>query len=353
MTHETSKPGGPAAGAPAAREPLAAPVELDAVQARAFALVVDEFVAVALDAGAHPDDALLQAYSAFQMWTIAAGLKAPDDYVARGPRERTVPPAFAGSSIKEDDMTGHPHDERFDDRADDQDLDRLRDAAAHVIDIVRTSVRAQLDAGIHPVDALSNGLAMLEQWDAAMDRASPMPPVTYTRHIEGILTRLQQRIGSERMWDWVREPHPACGPVRARCTRSSGTTCTQSPRSSTLCRRQRQTRLHPDGARPVLRRTGGLAKSKVRPLFPRFSLPPGTRDEVGLGRKQRRSDARSRSRRPSRRKVCRSCISPAQTHTRISGAAASPDATSCLWDEQQADIPRQAPAHRAANPSIP
>lgn len=105
-------------------------------------------------------------------------------------------------------MTGHPPDERCDDRAHDQDLDRLRDAAAHVIDIVRTSVRGQLDAGIHPVDALTSGLAMLEQWQAAMDRASPMPPVTYTRHIEGLLTRLQERIGPERMWDWVREPHP-------------------------------------------------------------------------------------------------------------------------------------------------
>lgn len=205
MHAETSKPGGPAT---AARTQPIAPVELDAVQARAFALVVYQFVAVRLDAGAHPDDALLQAHSAYQMWTIAAGLKTPDDYVATGPRQRTVPPASAGISIKEDDMTGHPPDERFDDRAHDQDLDRLRDAAAHVIDIVRTSVRAQLDAGVHPVDALTSGLTVLEQWEAAMDRTSPMPPAAYSRHIEGLLTRLQQRIGPERMWDWVREPNP-------------------------------------------------------------------------------------------------------------------------------------------------
>jgi hypothetical protein len=48
---------------------------------------------------------------------------------------------------------------------------------------------------------------MLESWESAMDPTGPMAPAAYTLHIEAVLTRLHARIGAERMWAFIREPH--------------------------------------------------------------------------------------------------------------------------------------------------
>ena len=69
----------------------------------------------------------------------------------------------------------------LDDRARDQDLDRLRESAAHVIDVARRVVRMSLAAGAHPV-ARGGGRDLLLQGRHA-DRARrllrhghPAPP---------------------------------------------------------------------------------------------------------------------------------------------------------------------------------
>jgi hypothetical protein len=224
MDGESSETSGQATGNRGAGP---APVELGGAEARAFALVIDEFVAATLHAGAYPDDILLQAYSAYEMWAIAAGHAPADSYSRTDPpgnpepcdpaiRQRDVGPIAAARKpaspatagvIKEEDMS-LPPDEHFDDRANDRDLDRLRDATAHVIDVVRAGVRTQLDAGVHPVDALTAGVTVLEHWEGAMTHAGPLPPAAYARQLEGVLTQLQKRVGAEQMWDWVREPNP-------------------------------------------------------------------------------------------------------------------------------------------------
>jgi hypothetical protein len=103
-------------------------------------------------------------------------------------------------------MTEQP-DPPLDDRVHDQNLDRLRDAAAHFIDIVRTVVRVQLDAGGHPFDAVIQGTHMLENWESAMYPSGPLPPGAYTSHVEAVLARLHARVGAQRMWEWVRLPN--------------------------------------------------------------------------------------------------------------------------------------------------
>ena len=52
----------------------------------------------------------------------------------------------------------------LDDRLNDFDADRLRDAAAHYIDVVRAVVRLRLQSGVPPAIALDHGLGMLESW---------------------------------------------------------------------------------------------------------------------------------------------------------------------------------------------
>lgn len=138
-------------------------------------------------------------------------------------------------------MTGQPHT-ALDDRADDADLDRLRDAAAHFIDVVRRLVRLQLHAGVHPVDALFAGTTMLEQWEAAMTGTGPVPGETYTKQVEAVLARLYARVGAERMWEWVREPDEQLHgrtPLRAlvahdvRAVRALVDTLPETPQSGT------------------------------------------------------------------------------------------------------------------------
>jgi hypothetical protein len=104
-------------------------------------------------------------------------------------------------------MTLSPGYPEIDDRARDEDLDRLRDAAAHFIDVVRRFVRAELDAGIHPVDAIAQGLCMLQSWEVGVSVDPGPSPAAYTRLVETTLTRQQERVGAESIWEWRRQPH--------------------------------------------------------------------------------------------------------------------------------------------------
>jgi hypothetical protein len=95
----------------------------------------------------------------------------------------------------------------LDDRAFDADLARLRDGAAHLIDVVRTLVRRRLDAGEHPVDAVGVGLTMLEGWESVMNAAVHDSPGDYAARVQAALERLAGRVGTKAMWRWVRCPH--------------------------------------------------------------------------------------------------------------------------------------------------
>ena len=115
-------------------------------------------------------------------------------------------------------MTNTPDFTPLDDRAHDKDLDRLRDSAAHVIDVVRRAVRAELAAGAHPIDAMANGTTMLELWETGMTLAVNPSPTAYTRMVEAELTRAYELVGAERLWKWLREPSDALDgetPLRA------------------------------------------------------------------------------------------------------------------------------------------
>jgi hypothetical protein len=101
-------------------------------------------------------------------------------------------------------MSTTPHDAGLDNRANDANLDRLRDGAAHYVDLVRQLVRAELDAGNHPGDAMMTGLTMLEWWEMGMDRSAPRPAAAYTADIESALNQLRDCIGAENTWEWLR-----------------------------------------------------------------------------------------------------------------------------------------------------
>jgi hypothetical protein len=100
-----------------------------------------------------------------------------------------------------------PSEPPLDDRARDQDLDRLRDSVAHVIDVARSRVRRALDAGVHPEDALIEGLSMLEHWELGMkfDRAATVE--AYAADVERVLAPVTDRVGADRLWAWLREPN--------------------------------------------------------------------------------------------------------------------------------------------------
>ena len=102
-----------------------------------------------------------------------------------------------------------PSNATLDDRARDRDLDRLRDAVAHVIDVARSVVRAELDAGSHPEDALIRGLTMLESWEAGMRLDASVSAGRYAADIDSVLTPLVERLGADRLWAWLRQPSSA------------------------------------------------------------------------------------------------------------------------------------------------
>jgi hypothetical protein len=101
-------------------------------------------------------------------------------------------------------MSTTPHDAGLDNRANDANVDRLRDGAAHFIDVVRQLVRAELDAGNHPGDAIGTGVSMMEWYEAGINRSAPRPAAAYTADIESALDRLRARIGAENMFQWLR-----------------------------------------------------------------------------------------------------------------------------------------------------
>jgi hypothetical protein len=102
-------------------------------------------------------------------------------------------------------MSTNPHDAPgLDNRANDANRDRLRDSAAHYVDLVRQLVRAELDAGNHPEDAMMTGVTMMEWWEMGMDRSAPRGTAAYTADIDSALDRLRDRIGAENMFEWLR-----------------------------------------------------------------------------------------------------------------------------------------------------
>ena len=85
--------------------------------------------------------------------------------------------------------------------------ERVRDAAAHVIDAARAVVRAELDAGRDAATAMTRGLSMVEAWLMALGEPGYEPAEVYARRIEAVLDRLLDKVGAERAAPWLREPH--------------------------------------------------------------------------------------------------------------------------------------------------
>jgi hypothetical protein len=140
----------------------------------------------------------------------------------------------------------------LDDRGWDADHpERLRDSARHVIDIARRVVRAEIDAGIDPAEAMSRGSYMLECRQAGLYLIAVGPPDVYTREIETVLTLLHERLGgAESLWVWLRAPNsalrrgdtPLQAPVEhrarelARAAQAMAPKTEASPRTETLAR---------------------------------------------------------------------------------------------------------------------
>ena len=106
----------------------------------------------------------------------------------------------------------------LDDRAADENVERLRDAAAFFIDLVRRVVRTELLAGAHPSDAMVMGILMLEAWEEGTDVPAGLPPELYAAEVEGAIAILIERLGAAAAWDWLRRPNDrlyAQTPLRA------------------------------------------------------------------------------------------------------------------------------------------
>jgi hypothetical protein len=50
---------------------------------------------------------------------------------------------------------------------------------------------------------------MLESSETGTTRDAPASPDADVRQVEAVLTRLYERVGAKRMWEWMREPNQA------------------------------------------------------------------------------------------------------------------------------------------------
>jgi hypothetical protein len=105
----------------------------------------------------------------------------------------------------------------LDDRLNDPNPARLRDAAAHVVDLARAHARRLLADGHHPVDAVGQGESILESWLGAMGEPGYGADVVYEKRMVELVDRLVARLGADAAWRWLREPHDTLGvpPLRA------------------------------------------------------------------------------------------------------------------------------------------
>ena len=104
-------------------------------------------------------------------------------------------------------MADLPRTPALDDRALDQNVERLRDAAAFFIDLVRRVVRTELLAGAHPSDAMVKGIMMLEAWEEGTDVPAAQPPELYAAEVEAAIVILIERLGAAAAWDWLLRPN--------------------------------------------------------------------------------------------------------------------------------------------------
>lgn len=95
----------------------------------------------------------------------------------------------------------------LDDRALDEDDERLRDAAAFFIDLVRRVVRTELLSGANASDAMVKGIMMLEASQEGTDVPAAQPPELYAAEVEDTISLLIERLGAAATWEWLRRPN--------------------------------------------------------------------------------------------------------------------------------------------------
>ena len=85
--------------------------------------------------------------------------------------------------------------------------ERLRAGVAHVADVVRQLILAELQRGEHPTDAMTAASAFIDQWLQAMTRQRFESTHRYAARIERALAPAVSRSGADAVWMWLMTPN--------------------------------------------------------------------------------------------------------------------------------------------------
>lgn len=96
---------------------------------------------------------------------------------------------------------------RSDDQPSGAERERLRAGAGVVAELAFVKVRADLDAGGDPVDAMLAGVAISEAWLEAVGEPGFAPPAVYAARVRALLDELAGKLGEAAAWRWMLTAH--------------------------------------------------------------------------------------------------------------------------------------------------